>query len=99
MHKYQIDPGGLYPIPWGARWAPPRSQVPSNAICHQKSTCNSAGSPVGSLPHPRATPRGWAARPCRASASLALFFFTHPARACACALRLGIKDQRPPAPR
>jgi hypothetical protein len=24
--------GGLYPISWGARWAPPRSQVPSNVI-------------------------------------------------------------------
>jgi hypothetical protein len=28
--------GGLSPIPWGARWTPPRSQVPPNATKHQK---------------------------------------------------------------
>jgi hypothetical protein len=40
-----LTAGGLYaPTPWGARWAPSRSQVPSDVICHQKSTCNSAGS-------------------------------------------------------
>jgi hypothetical protein len=34
--------------------------------CHQKGTCNSAGSPVGSLAHPRATPRlGGAAVSCQ----------------------------------
>jgi hypothetical protein len=34
--------------------------------CHQKSTSNSAGSPVGSLAHPRATPRlGGAAVSCQ----------------------------------
>jgi hypothetical protein len=49
--------GGIFSVPWGARWTPPRSQVPSNAICHQKSTSNSAGSSVGSLAPPRATPR------------------------------------------
>jgi hypothetical protein len=78
-----VTGGGLYPIPWGAaRWAPPRSQVPSDVIKSQKSTCtcttcncncNSLGSrlaaggwrlvagsgsgSVGSLAHPRATPR------------------------------------------
>jgi hypothetical protein len=48
-------PEDLSSIPWGARWAPARSQVPSK--CHQKSTSNSAGSSVGSLAPPRATPR------------------------------------------
>jgi hypothetical protein len=45
-----------------ARWTldPPhvrKSQVPSDVITSQKSTSNSAGSPVGSLAPPRATPR------------------------------------------
>jgi hypothetical protein len=50
-----------FPGSWGARcslrWTPPRSQVPSNVIKSQKSTSNSAGSSVGSLAPPRATPR------------------------------------------
>jgi hypothetical protein len=47
--------GDLSPISWGARWTPPTS---ASAIkCHQKSTSNSAGSSVGSLASPRATPR------------------------------------------
>jgi hypothetical protein len=41
-------PTGLYPIPWGARWLG-RFPFASAIKCHQKSTCNSAGSSVGSL--------------------------------------------------
>jgi hypothetical protein len=50
--------GGIFSAPWGARWTPPRSQVPSNVIKRAHPTSNSAGSSsVGSLAPPRATPR------------------------------------------
>jgi hypothetical protein len=69
-HSPSAGAGGLSSISWGAGCSldpplPPRSQVPSNAImpyaiCHQKSTSNSAGSPVGPLaPPPPGPPRGW----------------------------------------
>jgi hypothetical protein len=32
---------GIFSVPWGARWTPPRSQVASAIKCHRKSTSNS----------------------------------------------------------
>jgi hypothetical protein len=50
-HSPRPTAGGIFSVPWGARWNPP----------HQKSTSNSAGSSVGPLalstPPGRATPR------------------------------------------
>jgi hypothetical protein len=51
----------------GVTVAPPPPPFASAIKCHHKSTSNSAGSSVGSLAHPRATPRLL----CRASTSLA----------------------------
>jgi hypothetical protein len=59
----QGGPGALdrhwtfFSVPWGARWTPPRPQVPSDVIKRAHPTRNSAGSSVGSLAAPRATPR------------------------------------------
>jgi hypothetical protein len=44
---------GLYPIPWGLGCSLGPSPFASAIKCHQKSTCNSAGSSVGSLAPPR----------------------------------------------
>jgi hypothetical protein len=57
-------PGGLSSIPWGARWALDPPAFASAIKCHQKSTSNSAGSSVGSLAPPRATPDPAAGRGC-----------------------------------
>jgi hypothetical protein len=43
--------------PLGCSLEPPTPTFASAIKCHQKSTSNSAGSPVGSLAPPRATPR------------------------------------------
>jgi hypothetical protein len=48
--------GDLSSVSWGARWTPPRSQVPSNVIKRAHPT-RLGGSSVGSLAPPRATPR------------------------------------------
>jgi hypothetical protein len=75
---------------------PPRLQVPSDAICHQKSTCNSVGSSVGSLAlciaPPRATPRlGGAAVSCQYFPCSCLLALAPRAPA----LRLGVKSSLP----
>jgi hypothetical protein len=53
----QGGPWTFFSVPWGARWTPPRPQVPSDVIKRAHPTRNSAGSSVGSLAAPRATPR------------------------------------------
>jgi hypothetical protein len=52
-------------ISWGARWTPPRSQVPSNVIKRAHPTSNSAGPSVGSLAHPGPAGHPTAGRCCR----------------------------------
>jgi hypothetical protein len=61
--------------------------------CHQKSICNSAGSPLGwALSIPRATPQlGSAAVSCVVPVPLPFFLFTRPARACP-----SVRAQSPP---
>jgi hypothetical protein len=86
-----VDAGGLYLNSWGGWWMQGGPSPFASAIkCHQKSTCNSAGSSVGSLAHPRATPRlGGAAVSCQyfpCSFALALR---------APGLRLGVKAPLP----
>jgi hypothetical protein len=95
---------------WGIRWALPNSPGCSlgpspfaSAIkCHQKSTCNSAGSPVGSLaPPPPGHPAAgrWAVRPGCAGTSLAPLYSPR-GRRLPFALRFGVWGQSPPpAPR
>jgi hypothetical protein len=49
--------GTRSPIPWGARWGPSRSQVPSDVIKRAHTTRLGRPLGVGSLAPPRATPR------------------------------------------
>jgi hypothetical protein len=69
----------------GARWTldPPTPTFASAIQCHQKSTSNSAGSSVGSLAPPRATPRlGGVYVSCQCQyLVLPLLLCTRPARA------------------
>jgi hypothetical protein len=87
-----------FPGVWGARararWTSGPSPFASAIKCHQKSTCNSAGSSVGSLAPPRATPRLGGAGG-RVVPVLPLLLCTRPARA-----RPSVGGQSPPpAPR
>jgi hypothetical protein len=85
------------------RWAPPPSRSPfASAIkCHQKSTCNSAGSSVGSWvlsthTHTRVTGHptaGWCGCACRASTQYPSCSFVLAPRAPN--LRLGAKAPLP----
>jgi hypothetical protein len=91
-----LPAGGAISIPWGARWTPPRSQVPPSAIKRAHPT--RLGRPLGpfSTP-PRATPRLGGVGCVRVvpgvSTSLAPLYFVLALRELG--LRLGVKAPLP----
>jgi hypothetical protein len=95
-HSTQHTAGGLYPIPRGARWTPPRSQVPSDVIKRAHATRLSR--PLGqrwvlSTPIPSGHPAaGWCGR---IVSVLPLLLCTRPARS---RPSVGVQSP-PPAPR